>query len=256
MLEKRIIPAILISDSKLVKTINFKSPKYIGDPVNTVKIFNDKEVDELLIMDIDASKNQKRPNIELLKSIASEAFMPLCYGGSVSDIDTMEEIYKIGFEKISLCTSVLKDPSLIKRASDNFGSQSVICSINVDKSFFLKKRIVHGASSSDYDPFLLAQKFQDLGAGEILFNFIYNDGKCLGFDNEFISRASKLLSIPIIALGGAWTDNHLVDGLKAGANAVAAGSKFIYYGPHKAVLINYPSRKTVQKILNEAKDEQ
>ena len=252
MLEKRIIPALLLRDSGLVKTTKFKDPKYIGDPINTVKIFNDKQADELIIMDIEASAKDQGPNFELLSELATEAFMPLCYGGGVKDTATMEKLFKIGIEKVSLCSASLKNKNLFKEAAKMFGSQSVVASINVGKSGLFKKFQVFGGETK-LSPLELAREYQELGAGEVLFNFTYNDGMCNGYDLDFLKEATSVLNIPVIALGGAGTENHLIEGLKAGADAVAAGSMFIYHGPHKAVLINYPDRTKILNILDKAK---
>ena len=252
MLEKRIIPALLLKDQGLVKTTEFKNPRYVGDPVNTVKIFNDKQADELMIMDIGKSVSNEAPDFELLQDLASEAFMPLSYGGGVKDCATMERLFKIGFEKVSLCSAILKNPELIKEASRNFGSQSVVATVNVGQSKIFKKPSIFG-SDLKLSPLELAKKYQDEGAGEILFNFTYSDGVCQGYDLEFLKTATSQLTVPVIALGGAGKEEHLLEGLKSGADAVAAGSMFIYHGPHKAVLINYPDRTKIISILERAR---
>jgi imidazole glycerol-phosphate synthase subunit HisF len=243
MYRNRIIPCLLLQKGVLVKTAKFKDPRYIGDPINAVKIFNDKGADELLFIDIEASKEKKNINFDLLLKIASQSFMPLSYGGGLHNIDDMKKIFSIGFEKISLNTSVLIDPSIVTKASETFGSQSVVVSIDVKKDLLGKYYVYNHVlkKNTTLDPIEYAIKIQNLGAGEILLNSVDNDGMMKGYDLELINKIASSLSIPVIALGGAGTPQDLEKAITAGASAAAAGSLFVFYGPNRAVLINYQS---------------
>lgn len=242
----RIIPCLLLKDQGLVKTIKFKTPNYLGDPINAVKIFNDKEIDELCILDIEASKQGRKPDFELLKNIAAEAFMPLSYGGGIKTIDEIKKIFRIGYEKVILNTSFIENPDIIKLSSEYAGSQSIVVSIDVKKRLMGDYRCVTkgGTTKLEITPFALAKKAQELGAGELLINSIDKDGTMQGYDIELIRRIVEIVSIPVIACGGA---SGLEDVKKVlhegGAHAAAAGSMFVYYGRKKAVLINTPSEQ-------------
>jgi cyclase len=241
MYRNRIIPCLLLQKGVLVKTVKFKDPRYIGDPINAVKIFNDKGADELLFIDIAISKEKTNINFNLLSKIASQSFMPLSYGGGLNNIDDMKKIFSIGFEKVSLNSSVLFDPSIVTKASETFGSQSVVVSIDVKKDLFGKYYVYNHVSNKNtsLDPIEYAIKVQNLGAGEILLNSVDNDGIMKGYDLALIKNVSSSLSIPVIALGGAGKSEDLTKAVEAGASAAAAGSLFVFYGPNRAVLINY-----------------
>ncbi|MGE3609188.1 MAG: AglZ/HisF2 family acetamidino modification protein [Bacteriovoracaceae bacterium] len=254
MLEKRIIPSLLLSQGKLVKTVKFKDPKYIGDPINTVKIFNNKGADELFIIDIDASREKKEPNYSLLEQIATEAFMPLGYAGGIQNLSQMEKIFSLGFEKVALSSVLFENPSLITEAIKLFGSQSVVGIIDIDKSFLKgKKAFNHLNPKQSCSPLEMAMKLQELGAGEIILHFAYREGTYTGYDLELINQISKKLTVPLVVLGGASSKDDLASALKSGADAAAAGSLFIYHGPHKAVLVNYPKRIEIEEILLKGK---
>lgn len=244
MYRNRIIPCLLLQKGVLVKTAKFKDPRYIGDPINAVKIFNDKGADELLFIDIEASKEKKNINFDLLSKIASQSFMPLSYGGGVHNIDDMKKIFSIGFEKISLNFSVLNDPSIVTKASETFGSQSVVVSIDVKKDVLGKYYVYNHVlrKNTTLNPIEHAKTVQSLGAGEILLNSVDNDGVMKGYDLELIKKVASSLNIPLIALGGAGTSEDLEKAVEAGASAAAAGSLFVFYGPNRAVLINYPNQ--------------
>lgn len=250
MLEKRIIPALLLIKDELVKTTKFRNPKYIGDPINTVKLFNDKEADELVIYDINASKDKSSPNFSLLNEIATEAFMPLTYGGGISTLEDIETIFKLGFEKVSLGYKGEYQHELIKKAVKLFGAQSIVITIDIKKAIFGEvfayNRITKKKISSVPN---LITVLEHLGIGEIVLNFIYKDGTCDGFDCENISKFCSDTILPIIALGGAWTNEHLSEGMKTGVQGLACGSKFIYHGNTKGIIINYPKRDTIEKII-------
>ena len=201
----RVIPVLLVSNSGLVKSVKFKNHKYIGDPINAVKIFNEKEVDELAIIDIDATRQSKPPNIKKIAEIAGEAFMPLSYGGGITRLDHAREILKNGIEKIILNKSAHTDPGLIQQISQSFGAQSVVISIDVKKDWLGKYRVYtdNGTNNTGKSPVQFAQDCEGLGAGEILLNSIERDGTYQGYDLDLVNIVSKAVSIPVVACGGA-----------------------------------------------------
>ncbi len=238
MIKRRIIPCLLINDNILVKTVQFKNPKYVGDPIMAVKIFNDKEVDELIVIDI--SKNDNI-NFDLLTKLANQSFMPLTYGGHIKTMEDAKKILNIGFEKICINSVVLENKNIISDFAKAFGSQSVVICINIKKDIFGKHCVYDTKTKkiTNLDPCDYAISIEKLGAGEILLQSVDKDGLMKGFDIELITKISKTVSIPIIALGGAGNITDLELALQSGASAAAAGSLFVFYGPHKAVLINY-----------------
>lgn len=241
----RIIPTLLIDDRDLIKTVNFGKRTYLGDPVNAVKIFNRKGIDELSILDIGATKNNRTPDFEILKDIASEAFMPLSYGGGITSLDQVHELLKIGYEKVVLNSTLVRNPNLITESAEQFGSQSIVASIDAKKTGSgYKCFISDGAEESKWNPVDLAKEAERLGAGEIVINSIDNDGMMSGYDIELVKSVSDSVSIPVIAIGGAGGINDLKNVLHEGhAHAAAGGSMFVYYGRLKAVLITAPSEK-------------
>lgn len=252
MLSARVIPCLLLKNQGLVKTKKFKNPVYVGDPINAVKIFNEKEVDELLIIDIDATINKKSPQFDLLERIGKEAFMPMSYGGGIHSIEDAKKILSIGFEKISINSSAIEKPNLIKEIADIYGTQSVIASIDV------KKNIMGHYEVYDYkkgrtikkDPFKFALELQNFGAGEILLNSVDRDGTMSGYDISTINKITELVSIPVIAMGGAGSLEDIQKVIKIGnASAAAAGSLFVFQGVHRAVLITYPEREEIEKLI-------
>lgn len=248
----RVIPVLLLKNAGLVKTKKFKEAKYVGDPINAVKIFNEKEVDELIFLDITASKEKKKPNLKLLDEIATECFMPLCYGGGIKTIEDIKSIINAGVEKVALNSIAIENPLFVKQASDIFGSSTIVVSIDIKKNFWGKKSIYtySGTQSTGMDPLKFAHQMQKNGAGELLVNSIDNDGMMQGYDYELIKQISKEVDIPVIACGGAGNLNHLKEAYNAGASALAAGSMFVFHGQHRAVLINYPSQKELHEIFN------
>jgi cyclase len=234
----------------LYKTKKFKDPIYIGDPINAVKIFNEKEVDELIFLDIGATSSKLGPNFEILTDIASEAFMPLAYGGGVSNLNQMEKIFRIGFEKIVINTSLFINPSLIKEAVQVFGSQSIVASLDIKKSFWGNYDVFYssGKHSAKLDVSKACSYVEDLGIGEIFLNSIDKDGMMEGMDVDVIKLVSSVVSVPLVACGGAGKFSDLVIAVKeGGASAVSAGSFFVFHGKHKAVLITYPSGEEIDK---------
>ncbi len=251
MYQSRVIPVLLCNlEGSLVKTQRFKKPIYVGDPVNAVKIFNDKEVDELIFLDITATSQGRKPNLKYIKEIATEAFMPLCYGGGLTNIDDIRAVVKAGIEKVAINSALEKDPDLISRSADILGSSSTVASIDVKKDIWGKYRVaVKNASKNLAIPVLeFAQMLEKKGAGEIVLNSVDRDGTMEGFDLKLIEEISQKISIPLIACGGAGNIAHLKQAIQAGASAVAAGSMFVFQGKHRAVLISYPSQKELSGL--------
>lgn len=242
MLLNRFIPCLLLRDGGLVKTEKFKTDKYIGDPINAVKIFNDKEVDELIFLDIDATKLGKEPNYEILLDLSSECFMPLAYGGGISNLFQIEKILKIGIEKIIINKSALVSNKFIEDSVKYFGSTTIVASIDVKSNMWGKKLVFDHSINKSLSilPVDLALRYSDLGVGEIFLNSVDLDGTFGGYDLELISSVSSKISIPLIASGGASSFANMREAIDAGASAAAAGSLFVFQGPHKAVLISYP----------------
>jgi cyclase len=247
----RIIPCLLLKDGGLVKGVKFKNHKYIGDPLNAVRIFNNKEVDELILLDISATIENRAPDLQFIERVADECYMPFTVGGGINNADQIREIIKAGAEKIVINTAAIEEPGLIKEASSLFGAQSIIVSIDVKKGLFNKRYVYShcGNEKTKLEPVVWARKAERLGAGEILINSIDNDGLMQGYDLDLIKAVSGSVGIPVIALGGAGRIEHFKDGLVAGASAVAAGSMFVFNGKYKAVLINYPALGEVERIM-------
>jgi cyclase len=240
----RVIPVLTIMDEDLVKTTQFKNPRYLGDPINAVKIFNEKMVDELCVLDIGASKNGTSINFDLLETIASQAFMPLSYGGGIKSLEDVKKILKMGYEKVIINSAFSLNPKLIKEASDFAGSSSVVLSIDI-KPNHSNNYLVYTESGSkklSIDLESYVQKGIKYGCGEVLLNSIDRDGMMTGYPLELISRLVKTIEVPMIVCGGAGSIQDLSLAVnEAKVSAVAAGSLFVYYGKQKAVLINFPS---------------
>lgn len=250
MLKTRVMPCLLLKDLGLVKTIKFDNPKYVGDPINAVKIFNDKEVDELIFLDITATAQNRKPPFELLKSIASEAFMPFSYGGGLRDIEDVKKIFELGVEKVIINAFAFENPSFITEIAEKFGNQSVVVSIDVKKEKDQYKVFVkNGKINTEKDLVEYAKEMERLGAGEIFLNSIDQDGTMEGYDTDIIKRVSSAVNIPVIASGGAGKMEDFALAVKAGASGVSAGSLFVFIGPYRAVLINYPERSEIEKFL-------
>lgn len=252
MLLTRFMPCLLVKNDRLVKTVKFKDAFYVGDPVNAIKIYNDKEVDELIILDITATKKGRGPNFELIKEIADECFMPVCYGGGIGSIEQMKALFGLGIEKVALNTHAMNNANLINDAASRFGSQSIILSIDVKKNVF-GKHIVYthsGANKTKYGPIEYAKFVEDAGAGEVLLNSIDRDGTWNGFDLDIIKGVTSHINVPVVAVGGAGNMEHIADAVNnGGASAVALGSMAVYQGKDLGVLINFPNRGKLEKIL-------
>lgn len=244
----RVIPALLIRNGGLVKSVKFKDHKYVGDPINAVKIFNDKEVDEILILDISATAEKRGPNMQQIRDIAGEAFMPLGYGGGITTLEEIRELVSSGVEKAVLNTSAFDNPELVGQAADYIGSQSIVVSIDVKKNFLGKYKVFvnNGSRNTGLDPVDFARQMEAAGAGELLLNSIDRDGTFSGFDTALIETVARQVNIPLVAVGGASSVQNLAEAIHHGASAVSAGSFFVFQRPHRAVLISYPSQKELR----------
>jgi cyclase len=252
MLRPRIIPSLLIQDNGLVKTVNFKNPKYVGDPINAVRIFNEKEVDELTVFDIDATVLKKEPNYSLIERLANQSMMPLCYGGGVKTVEQAQRIFSLGIEKIALSSAVLQNPKLITEISDRVGAQSVIVVLDVKKKLLGGYEVYthNGKKATGINPFKFVEEAQKLGAGEIVINSIDKDGVMKGYDLDLIAKVREKITLPMTVLGGAGSLDDIEKVIdQHGVIGVAAGSFFVFKGPYKAVLINYPTQLEKNKIF-------
>lgn len=252
MILPRLIPTLLLKGQGLVKTVRFKDPKYLGDPINIVRIFNDKEVDEIVLLDITATPERRDPNFDLLKNIASEAFIPLAYGGGIRTMSDVTKLLSIGIEKLILNTASVENPRLVREIADHAGSQAVVVSIDVRKNFLGKYEVfTHcGQKKSGLDPVAHAIEMEKNGAGEIIINSIDRDGMMQGYDLELIKKVADAVNVPVVACGGAGTLKHAADAIKDGhASAAAAGSMFVFQGPLRGVLISYPAPQELNKLL-------
>lgn len=253
MLSHRVIPCLLVSQGGLVKTRQFKQPKYVGDPINAVRIFNDKEVDELMVLDIDASKEGRGPNFELVEELAGECFMPLCYGGGIRTADEARQLFSLGVEKVCLQSAVLRNPSIVREIAARSGEQSVVVSIDVKRDWRGRNRAfsASGERLPTQDWRTLMATALEMGAGEIVLNSVDRDGTLAGYDLDLIAQASPLSDAPIVALGGAGSLDDFRAAVDAGASAVAAGAYFVFQGPHRAVLITYPTPAELRALWSE-----
>ncbi len=251
MLKHRVIPCLLLQNQGLVKTMRFRKPVYVGDPINAIRIFNDKEVDELMVLDIDASREGRQPDYALIEQFAGECFMPLCYGGGVQTVEQARQLFALGVEKVCLQTAALRDMKVIREIADRFGSQSVLFSLDVKKEFFKGLRPYSAASATTINrPWqTLLREAVDAGAGEILLNAVDHDGMMDGVDEALIREASQSIPVPLIAVGGVGSLEDIRKALVAGASAVSAGAFFVFYGPHRAVLITYPRPSDLEALM-------
>ena len=243
MLVTRLIPVLLLHNESLVKTTNFKNFKYIGDPCNTVRIFNELEVDELIILDILASKNNYSPNLNLLKMMAEESFMPLSYGGGISSISDAKKVFELGFEKIVINSSVIKNPKLIKDLCTYFGSQSIVVSIDIKKNLFGRKYIYNHSNSSFLKVNILdwIKNIVNYGAGEIFLTSVDHEGTWKGFDKELIKEVVTSISIPVVAHGGAGSIEDIINlNNETDVSGIGLGNLVLYQKKNNGVLVNFP----------------
>ena len=252
MLRSRIIPCLLIHNKGLVKTVNFKNPKYVGDPINAVKIFNEKEVDELIVLDIDATKENRGPNLKMIKSLADECRMPFCYGGGITTVEQAKKIINLGAEKVALSYSALNNISLCQEIGHIIGNQSVVVVLDVKKKKIFGGYDIYthnGTKKSNWKLNDFISKLEEIGIGEIVINSIDNDGVMQGYDLPLIESIREKCSMPITVIGGAGSIQHIKDLIsKFKIIGAAAGSLFVFKGKYKAVLINYPNREERKPI--------
>jgi cyclase len=255
MLSHRVIPCLLLSPSRggLVKTTKFARPKYVGDPINAVKIFNEKEADELMVLDVDATREGRGPDFGAIEELASECFMPLCYGGGIRSADDAFTLFSLGVEKIALQTAALRRPSLIREIAERAGEQAVVVSVDVKRGWTGRSQLYSYASASHGADWRAAIRTAvEHGAGEILLNAVDRDGTLAGPDIDLIGEASRIADVPLIAIGGISSLGDIKAATGAGASAVAAGAFFVFQGPHRAVLITYPRYEELRGLWSSA----
>lgn len=256
MLRPRIIPCLLVKGGGLVKTLRFGPGKYVGDPLNAVRIFNEKEVDELIVVDIDATVAGQEPNLQLIRHLATECRMPLCYGGGVGSVDMLERIVQLGVEKVALSAAAVQTPALIGAAAERVGSQSVVAVMDVKKAGMLRRWELfthNGTRKTGLDPVSFACQAEQAGAGEIVLNNIDRDGEMKGYDLDLIRQVREAVHLPLTVLGGAGSLGDIEALIREfGIIGAAAGSLFVYKGVYRAVLINYPTRQEKDALLARA----
>lgn len=247
----RVIPCLLLQDGGLVKTRRFGPARYVGDPINAIRIFNEKYVDELVLLDIQASRTGAQPDYDLIARIAGECFMPLCYGGGIRTLEQARRIVACGVEKIAVNSMAIERPDLLRELSDELGASSVVASIDVKRDLFGRERVFDPGRrrTTRLDPVAHARAVVEAGAGEIFLNNVDRDGEFCGFDVDLIRRTTQAVNVPVVACGGAGRLEDMRAAVAAGASAAAAGSMFVFYGPHRAVLINYPSYAAVRELF-------
>lgn len=252
MLLPRIFPTILLNGTGAIKTINFDAPKYIGDPINTARIFNANEVDELALLDINASAEKRTISLDIISQISDECFMPLTVGGGINSISGIRNAINAGAEKIAVNSYAVQNPMFVRQAADEFGSSTIVVSLDARKIGEKGHEvfIMNGKVPTKLSPARLAETMQEMGAGEIIINSIDRDGTMAGYDLELIEAVSRSVDIPIIACGGAGNLDHMRSAIyEGGASAATAGSMFVYQGRKRAVLINFPTRKEIEEAL-------
>ena len=254
MLRPRVIPCLLLARSGLVKTVRFDAPSYVGDPINAVRIFNEKEVDELVLLDIEASRQRRGPDFERIRDIVNEAFMPIAYGGGVTTLAQAQQLVGLGVEKIIVNKAALGGYELLRDIADHLGAQAVVMAVDVKRDWLGRYRVYDASAGVSRDHELLDHVRAAVanGAGEILVNDVTRDGVGKGYDVELLRKVSAAINVPVIACGGAGTLAHLREAIDAGASAAAAGSMFVYLGKHRAVMINYPQPAVLREMLRNA----
>lgn len=247
----RVIPCLLLDDGGLVKTRQFGKPKYVGDPINAVRIFNDKYVDELIFLDIRASRLNQEPDYDLIERIAGECFMPLCYGGGVKSLEQAKKLVSLGVEKISVNSAFIDNPGLTKQLVAELGAQSVVGAVDIKRNFWGHERVFDASRKrlTALDPETHIKQLITAGAGEIFINDVDRDGMFTGYDIERLKRLSQTSSVPLVACGGAQSLEDMQLAFENGVSAAAAGSMFVFYGPHRAVLITYPEYTKIRKLF-------
>ena len=253
MLNPRIIPNLLIHNKGLVKTNNFKNPKYVGDPINAVKIFNEKSVDELIVTDIDATVNNIEPNYSMIEKLAMECRMPLCYGGGITNAKQAKKIFSLGVEKIAISSAAIKNPTIITQLAESVGSQSVVIVMDIRKKFLGNnyELVTHnGTKKTGISPVKFVEEIKELGVGEIVINSIDRDGTMEGYDYQLIDKIRNLTTLPMTILGGAGSLEDIGDLIsRYKIIGSGAGSIFVFKGKYRAVLINYPNDKEKMDLI-------
>lgn len=252
MYKTRVIPCLLLDGRRLVKTVRFRDPTYVGDPINAVKIFNDKFVDEIIFLDISASREGRGPDFTYIEEITSECFIPFCYGGGVRSAADAATLFGIGVEKVAINTATIQQPALVEELAARFGSQSIVVAMDVKRGWLGRYTVMttNGSVKTGLDPVTHARELERQGAGELLVNSVDKDGTMTGYDLGIITEIAAAINIPVIASGGAGHIEHFREATEqAGVSAVAAGSLFVFKGKHRAVLINYPERSVLQQML-------
>ena len=255
MLRPRIIPCLLVRNKGLVKTVKFSPFKYVGDPINAVKIFNEKEADELIVLDIDATKTGEAPDFAMIQKLAAECRMPLCYGGGVKTVEQAGRIIGLGVEKVAISSAALADPNLVTAIAAEIGSQSVVVVLDVKKSLFGKYLVYthNGQNKTHFSPVEAAKQAEKLGAGEIVINSIDHDGQMKGYDLELATQVREAIRLPMTVIGGAGSLSDIGNLIKTcGTVGAGAGSFFVFKGTYRAVLINYPDQAQKDAIVHGA----
>lgn len=257
MLRPRIIPCLLVQNGALVKTVHFAHPKYVGDPINAVRIFNEKEVDELIVLDIDATVLDREPDYDLITKLAAECRMPLCYGGGVKTVEQVERIIGLGVEKVAMSSAAVSDPNIIARAAEVVGTQSVVVVMDVKKAGSDSEYVLwthNGRNPTGLSAVESAKQVEALGAGEVVVNSIDRDGTMKGYDLDLASAIRRAISVPITVLGGAGSLGDIAALIHTfGTIGAAAGSLFVFKGKYRAVLINYPSRAEKEALITQGR---
>ncbi len=254
MLRPRIIPCLLVHKKGLVKTVNFKSSKYVGDPINAVRIFNEKQVDELMVLDIDATVENREPDYQMIQYLAAECRMPLSIGGGIKTVEQAQRIFSLGVEKVAMSSAVVNQPSLVSALAEQVGSQSVVVVLDVRKKLLGGYEVYthNGKVNTKHDPFKLVKQFEQLGAGEIVVNSIDKDGQMKGYDHDLVRRIREATSLPVTILGGAGSLSDIGQLIREhGVIGAAAGSLFVFKGVYRAVLISYPTANEKDQLVFE-----
>jgi len=254
VLATRVMPCLLLRGGSLVKTVRFRDPGYVGDPINAIRIYNEKEVDELILLDIDATREHRQPPFEVLGQIAGECFMPVTYGGGIRSLEDIKEVLRLGIEKVAINSYAVERPSFVREAADRFGSQSIVVSIDAKKRDLHRYEVwTHGGTKrTGLVAAEVACQMEQVGAGEILLTSIDRDGTREGYDLELLKQVASVVHVPVIACGGAGSVQDLRAAVcQGGVPACALGSMVVFFGQNRAVLISFPARDELEKAFQE-----
>lgn len=256
MLRNRVIPVLLMRDRGLIKTVKFGDAKYVGDPINAIRIFNEKEVDELVLLDVSRGAQGLGPDYEVVRDVASECFMPLAYGGGVTSVKHAAQLFRLGVEKVVVRSEAARDISIVKRLADFGGSQSVAVSVDIERGRLGKRRLFSPGTpmhkSAEWLGYI--EKAVESGAGEIIVQSVDRDGTMSGLDLELVSIVGRAVDVPTIAAGGVGSLKDIQAGVRAGASAIGVGSFFVFHGPRRAVLITYPPYEELEALVGPSED--